>query len=220
MNKNNVFKNIILLLFFGVFTYFAYSILNIVETSTEMTIAPINKLSTEAADFFNPTPTFLPDPITIIHEIRSLARLETIQFSMEKLITAEIGQGSFGFLFGDKLLFVAHGEVIAGIDLNKLTPEDLRVEGGVLYVQLPEAEVFVSNLDNDKSYVYDRETGILTKGNVDLESEARSIAENEILKAALEDGILIQAQINGENYLTRLFRNLGFDDVIFVTAED
>jgi hypothetical protein len=41
-------------------------------------------------------------------------------------------------------------------------------------------------------------------------------AEEEIVHAALEDGILEQAQINAENYLYRMMRSLGFPDVIFV----
>ena len=40
------------------------------------------------------------------------------------------------------------------------------VEDGILYVQLPDAEIFMATLDNEKSYVYDRETGILTQGSV------------------------------------------------------
>ncbi len=119
-------------------------------------------------------------------------------------------------MFGDKLLFVAHGTVIAGIDLEKLGEDDIWLIGGVLYVRLPEAEIFFVNLDNDKSYVYDRDTGWLTSGNVDLETEARKAAEDEILDAALEDGILDQARTNAENFILRLLWDLGFTDVVFV----
>jgi hypothetical protein len=163
----------------------------------------------------NPTPTIIPDPVTYITEIRALARLETIQYSVEKVITAEIGQGTFGFAFGDRLLFVAHGIVIAGIDMEKLQPGDLRLDGGVLYVRLPPTEIFIATLDNSKSYVYDRDTGLLTKGNIDLETLARQIAEDEIRKAALEDGILVQGQRNAENYLLKFFNALGYKNVIF-----
>lgn len=176
----------------------------------------IDKFGTRVSEVLNPTPTLLPDPVTIIHNVRSLARLETIQYSMEKIITAEVGQGTFGFLVGDKLLFVAHGEVIAGIDLEKLSPNNLSVTDGVLYVELPPAEIFTATLDNDLSYVYDRETGIFTKGNVELETLARQVAEEEILKAAIESGILVQAKINAENYLWRLFNSLGFPEIIFI----
>ncbi len=173
-------------------------------------------ISTEIADALNPTPTILPDPVTIIRSVRSLARLETIQYSVEKIITAEVGQGVFGFLVGDRLLFVAHGDVIAGIDLEKLAPEDLWVIDGILYVDLPTAEIFIATLDNDLSYVYDRDTGLFTKGNIELETLARQAAEEEILKAAITSGILVQAKINAENYLWRLFNTLGYPEIIFV----
>ena len=47
---------------------------------------------------------------------------------------------------------------------------------------------------------------------------ARAAAENEIRKAAIDDGILNSAQQNAESYLTRLFSQLGFVDVIFQEA--
>jgi hypothetical protein len=141
--------------------------------------------------------------------------LETIKYSLEKIITAETRQGVFEWLVGDRLIFVAHGEVIAGIDLNKLDPEDLAVRNGVLYVDLPDPEIFVVALDNEQSYVYDRETGIFTHGEVNLESEARLAAEVEIRESALEDGILELAAQNAESFLDRLFRDLGYPAVIF-----
>lgn len=173
-------------------------------------------LQTQVSELLNPTPTIIPDPITYINEVRALARLETIQYSVEKVITAEVGQGTFDFLYGDRLLFVAHGKVIAGIDMEKIGPDQLRLDNGILYVTLPPAEIFIATLDNQKSYVYDRETGIFNPGGtIDLETLARQRAEEEIRKAAMEDGILIQAQTNAENYLFRFFQALGYDNVIF-----
>jgi hypothetical protein len=177
-----------------------------------------SNLGTQVSQALHPTPTVIPDPITVIQEVRSLARLETIQYTVEKVITAETGQGAFGFLFGDKLIFVAHGEVIAGVDLSKMQPGDMMAQNGVLYVHLPEAEVFVSRLDNDKSYVYNRDTGVFTRGDVNLETAARQTAEKEIQKAAVEDGILTQAQQNAQSYLYRMFTSLGYHDVIFLAA--
>ncbi|OQY36152.1 MAG: hypothetical protein B6I38_00270 [Anaerolineaceae bacterium 4572_5.1] len=199
-------------------------VVNSVRSSIADALKPIsnmtNSMATQVSNVMHPTPTILPDPVTIIHDVRSLARLETIQYSLEKVITAETRQGAFEFFVGDKLLFVAHGEVIAGIDLEKLGPEDLEVEGQVLYVTLPEPEIFITALDNELSYVYNRDTGIFTHGDVNLETEARRAAEDEIEKAAIEDGILDLARQNAENYLSRLFRDLGFPEVIFREIED
>ncbi|GAB4580830.1 MAG: hypothetical protein Fur0022_35730 [Anaerolineales bacterium] len=193
---------------------------NTVRSITEKALQPVQDttgaLGTQVSSVLNPTPTVLADPITIIHEVRALARLETVQYSVEKVITAETGQGLFGSLFGDKLLFVAHGQVIAGVDLQKLGPEDMWLENGVLYVRLPPPEIFVATLDNDKSYVYDRETGLLTKGDVNLETTARRVAEDAVAESALEDGILDLARQNAEAYFSILFRELGYPEVIFV----
>ena len=197
----------------------AYYVVRSIQQTTERAIAPFEQanmsLQTQVTQLLHPTPTVIPDPVTYITEVRSLARLETIQYSVEKVITAEVGQGLFGTLFGDKLLFVAHGTVIAGIDMSKLSPEDLRFENGVLYVRLPPSEVFVATLDNEKSYVYDRETGILSKGDRNLETAARQAAEAEIRKAAEEDGILELAQQNAETYLAKFFSALGYPNTIF-----
>ncbi|HSQ26410.1 MAG TPA: DUF4230 domain-containing protein [Anaerolineales bacterium] len=198
----------------------AFSIVWIIRETIQTTVQPVQsmtgELSTSVSSFLNPTPTILPDPVTIIRDIRSLARLETIQYTVEKVITAETNQGIFGPLFGDKLIFIARGQVIAGIDLARLSPDDLQIENGVLTVKLPEPQIFITALDNEKSYVYHRDTGLLSKGNINLESNARRAAENEIKLAASEDGILDLARQNAENYLFRLFIQLGYSDVIFL----
>ena len=202
-----------------VFAVTSFILVHSIQNSINKTIAPVqsmtNNISTSVAEMLNPTPTFLPDPVTIIHEVRSLARLETIQYSMEKVITAETSQGPFGFLFGDRLLLVAHGYVIAGIDLSKLTPEDLSTKNGVLYVNLPEPEIFVATLDNSKTYVYDRDKGLLTKGDLQLEAGAREIAEQEIKKSAIEDGILGIAEQNAESFLYNFIKHFGYNEIIF-----
>ncbi len=195
-------------------------IFNDIKDQINTTFSPLNQsnsaLSTQVAVLLHPTPTVLPDPVTIIRQVQSLARLETIQYTVEKVITAEVNQGIFGPLFGDKLLLVAHGSVIAGIDLNKLNSTDLTLTGDVLEVRLPAAEVFSATLDNQKSYIYDRKTGLLTKGDMQLETAARQAAEQEILKAAESDGILDLAMQNARVYLERLFNTLGYLKVEFV----
>lgn len=220
-------KNSLLsILIIGVVIVAAYFIVQTIRESAQAATAPFQQvnqanqaLQTQVSNLLNPTPTIIPDPVTYINEVRALSRLETIQYSVEKVITGETGGGTFQTLFGDKILFVGHGTVIAGIDLEKLQPEDMRFENGVLTVRLPPAEVFIATLDNEKSYVYDRDTGILAKPDVNLETLVRQNAEQEILKAALEDGILEQAQLNAEAYLFKFFAALGYPNTIFVNDQ-
>jgi len=218
--KNNSLLSVLII---GVVLVAAYFIVQTVRESAQAATAPFQQvnqanqaLQTQVSNLLNPTPTIIPDPVTYINEIRALARLETIQYSIEKVITGETGGGTFQSLFGDKILFVGHGTVIAGIDMEKLQPEHMRFENGVLTVRLPPAEVFIATLDNEKSYVYDRATGVLAKPDVNLETLVRQRAEEEILKAAIEDGILEQAQLNAEAYLFKFFTALGYPNTIFV----
>jgi len=196
-----------------------WSVINAVRDATRAPSNAAGGVATQVQQLLHPTPTIYPDPVTVVLQVRSLARLETTQYSVEKVITAETGQGALAALFGDRLLFVAHGEVIAGVDLSRLQESDLIVSpDGRVTVILPAAEVFVATLDNDKSYVYDRQTGVLTHGDVNLETQARQVAEDEIERAALEDGILNLAHTNAANFVERLLLSLGFTDVIVVQA--
>jgi Protein of unknown function (DUF4230) len=175
-----------------------------------------NQLGTQVSQLLHPTPTIILDPVTIINQVQALARLETIRYTVEKVITAETNQGVLAPLFGDRLLFVAHGYVIAGIDMSKIKPADLWLTGTVLNVRLPAAEVLVSTLDNGKSYVYDRQTGLLASADPNLETQARQVAEQQITQSALEDGVLDQAMTNAQTYLKWFFETLGYKQINFV----
>jgi hypothetical protein len=217
--KNNNLLSVLILIVIAVGVYFIVQTIRQTQQAINAPFSQVNEanrqLQTQVGNLLHPTPAIIPDPVTYINEVRALARLETIQYSVEKVITGESNQGTFAFLFGEKLLFVAHGTVIAGIDMSKLRPEDMRYENGVLTVKLPPAEVFIATLDNDKSYVYQRDTGYITKPDVNLETQVRQKAEEEILKAALEEGILEQAQTNAEAYLLKFFAALGYPNTIF-----
>jgi len=201
----------------------AVAVVLTIQRTTQRAVQPVSEmtseLGTQVARILHPTPTVLPDPVTIINQIRPLARLETIQYTVEKVITAEVGQNSLASLFGDRLLFVGHGYVTAGIDLKNISSKDLVVEDGMIKITLPEAEIFDATLDNDKSYVYDRETGLLTHGDINLETTARQAAEDQIRQAALDDGILAQAQANAETFMQSLLNKLGYTQVYFIHPE-
>ena len=224
MNKSNIFFIVIIVLMILGGYYLVQSLQQSAQQTMEgavgNAVAPFQQsnaaLQTQVADLLHPTPTIIPDPVTIISDVHALARLETIHYTVEKVVTCEVGQGSVSFLFGDKLLFVGHGFVIGGIDMDKLQPGDMKLVNGVLNVRLPQAEIFVSSLDNNKSYVYTRDTGIIQAPNKDLETLCRQTAEEEIRKAALEDGIITQAQANAETYLFKFFAALGYPNPVFV----
>jgi hypothetical protein len=148
---------------------------------------------------------------SVVDKIRQLSRLETVDYSIDKIVEGDRQSSVLpSFLAGDKLLLVAHGEVIAGVDLSQLDKRDVRVDGDTVHVRLPAPQILVTRVDNARTRVYSRTTGLLVPPDPDLESQVRQAAEQEITKAALEDGILDKSRQNARVEITGLLYALGF----------
>ena len=153
---------------------------------------------------------------TVVDRIQKLQRLETVVYTMDKIVTGEKQSEIFpDFLAGDRLLMLVHGEVIAGIDFATLKIDDVHVKDRTVRVHLPQAQVLVTRLDSGKTRVYSRQTGWLVPTDPNLETQVRAEAEKELLQAALADGILQKAQENARSTITSLMQGMGFVEVSF-----
>jgi hypothetical protein len=151
---------------------------------------------------------------SVVDKIRQLSRLETVVYSLDKIVTGGRENAYIpDFLVGDKLLLVAHGEVIAGVDLGQLQLADVSVAGDRVKVRLPAAQVLTTRIDNGRTRIYSRTTGLLVSADPNLESEVRLAAEQQIAQAALSDGILDKARENARASVTALLYGLGFHTV-------
>ena len=215
--KDNRGFNLLSFLILLVIAGAAYYIVESIRQTTQQTVAPFQQanssLQTQVANLMHPTPTVIPDPITYINQIQALARLETIQYKESQVVTAESNQGILGFAFGQKIILIVQGTVIAGIDMQKLQAGDLQLQNGILHVKLPPTEVFITTLDESKTQAIDQ-SGIATKLDPNLEIDAMVGAKAKILQAALDDGILEHAQQNAVTYLSRFFTALGYPNAI------
>jgi len=83
-------------------------------------------------------------------------------------------------------------------------------------IDLPEARILGSSLDEDRTKLYDRDRGLFKiRGNDELIDEARRDAEDRMVEAARENGILDKAQTNAETSIRTLVTSLGYDEVQF-----
>ena len=156
----------------------------------------------------------------VITQVTALGRFETAQFSIDKIIEASTNYGAIRqFLFGDKILLVAHGDVIAGFDFTQLKAENFQGTGNAITINLPAPQIFSVILDNEATQVFDRRQGLLTKGDLNIEANARQEAEDAIGKAACAGGILTQATENAKKQLELLFKSAGFASVTVNAAE-
>src|ERR1700691_5967996 len=153
---------------------------------------------------------------TVVDRIQRLQRLETVVYTMDKLVTgAKENPLSPDFLTGDRLLLMVHGEVVAGIDFSNLKPGDVRVEGKQVQLHLPAAQVLSVRLDSGKTRVYSRQTGLLVQTDPNLETQVRQEAERQMQADALADGILLTAQQNAAATIRSLLQGLGFESIEF-----
>jgi hypothetical protein len=151
---------------------------------------------------------------TVVERIQKLQRLETVVYTMDKVVSGAKENPIFpDFLAGDRLLMLVHGEVVAGIDFSSLKPGDVQVQGKQVHIHLPAAQVFSTRLDSARTRVYSRQTGLLVSTDPDLETQVRQEAERQLSAAALADGILRTAQQNGTATITSLLQGLGFEKI-------
>jgi hypothetical protein len=170
---------------------------------------------TQVADFLTRRDTrFHLESPSVVMKIRQLNRLETVNYSIDKIVEGERESILWpSFLAGDKIILVAHGEVIAGVDLSRLQAADVSVTGDSVRVRLPKAEVLTTRIDNQATRVYSRTTGLLVGADPNLESEVRGQAEQQISQAAIDEGILDKARQNARTSVGALLSALGFQTV-------
>lgn len=163
------------------------------------------------------TPVVYPDPVIIINDLTRMAQLQTAEISMTEIFSAQVGTEEFFGLFEDSMIFVAVGQVTAGIDLAKLTPNDIEISSfQTATIRLPQPEIFVVALDNEQSRVMNRDTGLLIEANPQLETEVRRAAVKNFEKKAIEEGLLDEATASAQETIGGLITSLGFGATVFI----
>lgn len=153
----------------------------------------------------------------VLLAVRDLSRLESVSFHMERVIDLTEKQSRlFGLIEGeDAILLVAVADITAGVDLAKLGEGDVQVDPELhrAVIKLPPAEIFHAALDNQRTYVHTRRTGLLARRQEALEARARGAAEQALLDSAREAGILERAEESARRAVERLVRSLGYTAV-------
>jgi hypothetical protein len=154
----------------------------------------------------------------VVEKVQRLNRLETVVYSLDTVVESSESSAVLpDVLAGDKLLMIVHGQTIAGVDMSKLQPESVEItegsQGRSIKLTLPPSTVFVTTIDEGKSKVYQRDTGLLVKADPNLETVTRQKAQGDLQAAALSDGILDAASKNARATVTAMLEGLGFAHV-------
>src|SRR5581483_7267460 len=154
----------------------------------------------------------------IVQQVQTLADLVTVKYVLQKVeIVDSPPSSTLGqFVQGDdRVLLLAQGIVKAGIDLRKISADDVNISNKSITIKLPQPQVTDAYLDDAQTKVIERTTGFLRSLDKDLEQKTRQTALDDIRRAAQENGILNDANDRARLQLKTFFLQMGFTDVQF-----
>jgi hypothetical protein len=173
-----------------------------------------NPFRTETVDRSSPV---------VLKSIQNLRRFEAASGHFEVIVDLEKDTRFVPSpIRGERVLFVAVGDVEAGVDFTGLDDDAVRVSNSrrTVRLELPHAELFSARVDPTRSYVYDRDRGLIDRvasifqDNPTSEQELYLLAEEKLIDSAEQSsGILVRAERNTRLMLVGLLEALGFTSV-------
>ena len=168
----------------------------------------------DLAAVFEPEPYEEIGPV-VISSLRDLSNLTTVETVQYTIVDKGTDRGWLDWARGDSLQLFAVAKIGAGIDMSQITVRNVSLDDqGVVEIEVPAAQIQYVSVDNEATQILDRETGLFTKGDPRLETDARQVAEEVLVAGALEDGILTDAEANARQVLTNFLLGLGYRDVV------
>ena len=154
----------------------------------------------------------------VVTQVREMSRLETAAMHVVNVSTITQSYRYVPRTLGnDEITLYSEGDVIAGIDLSRIQQSDVwREPDGTLVMRVPDPQIFMTRVNNAKTRVINRKTGLLRPADANLESRLRVYAEGSIRSEALRTGILQTAAQSSETKLAVFLRTLGFRRIRFV----
>jgi len=169
----------------------------------------------DLAEAFEPEPYEEIGPV-VISSIRDIAELTTVEAVEYTIVEKGTDQGWLAWARGDSIQLFAVARIGAGVDLSDMSVRDAVVdtEEGVVELMIPRAEIQYVEVDNEATQILDRSTGIFTRGDPRLETDARQIADEILRESAIEGGLLERAEESARKVLTDFLLSLGYRDVV------
>jgi hypothetical protein len=154
----------------------------------------------------------------VVQQIRNASELTTAIFTTETVVPASRDRTIGGYVVGKTtLLYIAYGEVRAGVDLSDLKPEDVQINGDTTILRLPPPRILDSKIDVSRSKVYDYDRGFLGLGP-DAAPELQDLAQRQtldkIVASACTNGILQSASDRAKMTVNQLLMTAGYQKLV------
>jgi len=157
-----------------------------------------------------------PDAAAVLAQVRQMNQLATVRYTVQKVVGLREEKQPLG---SESILLILQARVEAGVDLASMQPGDVTVHHDrSVVVTLPKAQILNVAVDEKETKVWDRQKTWWTPWvpySLDLEQRARMKGLETARQAAIDMGILANAQQNAERSVRTL---LGFGGAKNVTV--
>ena len=158
----------------------------------------------------------LLDPPALVQQIQQLNELVSVRYGVQKIIGLEEEKVPFG---SESLVMMVRAEVLGGVDLAQLPPAAVTVAADkTVTIKLPPPRILHAAIDEKQTKVSHREKTWWTPWvpySAELDQKARLLALESAQAAALEMGLLREAQQNAERAITSFLLAVGIAQVKF-----
>lgn len=155
------------------------------------------------------------DSDSVVMQVKKLDQLVTVKYSIQRVVGLKEERQPLG---EESILLMVEGQVLAGVDLSSLTSEDIRIAGDHhASVTVPRAKILHVFLDEHKVKVWDRRITWWTPWiapDPELEHRARLAALDDVKAAAIEMGILGDAERNAQTAIQSFLETLKLDATV------
>ena len=157
------------------------------------------------------------DPAAVLVQVRALNELVTVKYSIQKVVGLKEKRALVG---EESILLLVEGRVLAGVALNELSASDIVMPSREeARIRLPGPRILENFLDEKSTKVWDRRITWWTPwvaADPDLEHKARLEALDQVRSAAVQMGILKDAQTNAERDIRAILQAFGISRVVFL----
>ena len=161
------------------------------------------------------------DAPAVLKEIQRLSELVTVKYSIQKVVGLKEEKVPFG---SEQVLLMVQADVLGGVDLAALSTNDVQIEANnVITAKLPPPKIMHVYVDEKQTRVWDRSKTWWTPWvpfNPELEQKARLAALEAAQAAAVEMGILSNAQQNAQKTIREFLYAIGVESVRFETPAE
>lgn len=165
--------------------------------------------------FFNVSCSRSPDRALVISKLKNSAKLASVEYVVSKIITTK----DQNWLAKDAYFFAeTEATIKAGIDLDKLKAEDIKIDGTRISILLPPIEIINFSYPAEGFKVIEKYTdqaAIFKWNAINVAAKDDLYRQGEAdIRMSLDDlGIVKTAEKNTRTLLTSILRLSGFDEI-------